>query len=349
MRAWLPGLLLPIALSFPFLPGIAQNTAGPTLANVRAKGFVECAVGSTTPGFGFVDSRGVFRGLDVDLCRAVASAIFGEANGPNGVARARFVPLNGGQRMPALQSGQVDMVVQTLTQTMAREAANGVLFAGIDFYDGQSFLVRKSSGVKRPADLAGATICVSAGSTSELNVADWAQANGIKYSPVVFDQVQEGRDAYNKGRCDAYSTDASQLAAIASITRDPENQLVLTELISKEPLGPAVRQGDDQWYGIVKWTLNALIDAEEQGITQANIEEKLASPSQSTRRLLGQTGDYGKFLSLDNRWAYWAIKEVGNYGEVYERNFGANSAMKLPRGKNALWRDGGLMYSAPIR
>ena len=349
MRAWRSSLLVLTALGFSLSAALAQNTAGPTLTNVRAKGFVECAVGSITPGFGFVDSRGQFHGLDVDLCRAVAAAIFGEANAPNGVPRARFVPLNGGQRMPALQSGQVDLVVQTLTQTMSREAANGVMFAGINFYDGQSFLVRKSSGVKKPADLAGATICVSAGSTSELNVADWAQANGIKYSPVVFDQVQEGRDAYNKGRCDAYSTDASQLAALATITHDPDNQLVLSDLISKEPVGPAVRQGDDQWYGIVKWTLNALIDAEEQGITQANLEEKLASTSQSTRRLLGQIGDYGKFLSLDNRWAYWAIKEVGNYGESYERNFGVTSAMKLPRGKNALWRDGGLMYSAPIR
>jgi general L-amino acid transport system substrate-binding protein len=349
MRIWLMGLSLLAVVPLLATASVAQNTAGPTLTNVRAKGFVECSVGSTTPGFGFVDSKGLFRGLDVDICRAVAAAIFGEAAGPNGVARARFVPLNGAQRLPALQSGQVDMVVQTLTQTMSRETANGVLFAGIDFYDGQSFLVRKSSGVKRAADLGGATICVSAGSTSELNVADWARASNIQYSPVVFDQVQEGREAYNKGRCDAYSTDASQLAALATITFDPENQLVLPDAISKEPLGPAVRQGDDQWYGIVKWTLNALIEAEEQGITQSNIEEKLASQTPQVKRLLGQTGDYGKFLALDNRWAYWAIKEVGNYGEIYNRHFGPDTAMKLPRGKNALWKDGGLMYSAPIR
>jgi len=330
-------------------PALAQNSAGPTLSAVRAKGYVECAVSSTTPGFGTVDSKGVFRGLDVDTCRAVAAAVFGDEAGPNGVSRAKLVALNGAQRLPALQSGQVDLAVQTLTQTLSREAANGTLFAGVNFYDGQGFLVRKSSGVKRATDLAGATICVSAGSTSELNLADWARSNGVKFQPVVFDQVQEGRDAYNNGRCDAYSTDSSQLASIATIMRDPENQIVLPDIISKEPLGPAVRQGDDQWFLIVKWTLNALIEAEEQGVTQANVDEKLASEVPQVKRLLGTIGDFGKFLALDNRWAYRAIKAVGNYGEVYERNFGQASVLKLARGKNDLWSRGGLIYAAPIR
>ena len=330
-------------------PAFAQNSAGPTLSQIRAKGSVECAVSSTTPGFGIIDSKGAFHGLDVDTCRAVAAAVFGDEAAANGVPRAKFVALNGAQRLPALQAGQVDLVIQTLTQTMTREAANGTLFAGVNFYDGQGFLVRLSSEVKHATDLAGATICVSAGSTSELNLADWARANNIKYQPVVFEQVQEGRDAYNKGRCDAYSTDASQLATIATIMHDPENQLVLPDIISKEPLGPAVRQGDDQWYAIVKWTLNALIEAEEQGITQANVDEKLNSEFPPTRRLLGVQGDFGKFLALDNRWAYWAIKAVGNYGEMFARNFGPASGLHMARGKNELWSKGGLIYSAPVR
>jgi general L-amino acid transport system substrate-binding protein len=321
-------------------PALAQNTPGPTLAAVLKKGYVECAVPSGTPGFGFVDSRGEFRGLDVDTCRAVAAAVFGDAS------KARFIGLNGAQRLPALQSGQVDLVVQTLTQTQSREAANGLLFAGVNFYDGQSFLVRKSSGVKTATDRAGASICVSAGSTSELNLADWSQATGIKMNPVVFERVDEGRAAYDKGRCDAYSTDSSQLATIATIMHDPDDQMVLPDIISKEPLGPAVRQGDDQWYEIVKWTLNALIEAEEQGITQANVEEKLNNPTPQVKRLLGLVGDYGKFMALDNKWAFNAIRAVGNYGEMFDRNFGP---LKMARGKNALWSKGGLMYSAPIR
>ena len=321
-------------------PALAQNTPGPTLAAVLKKGYVECAVPSGTPGFGYVDSKGEFRGLDVDTCKAVAAAIFGDPS------KARFIGLNGAQRLPALQSGQVDLVVQTLTQTQSREAANGLLFAGVNFYDGQSFLVRKSSGVKTAKDLAGASICVSAGSTSELNLADWSQATGIKFNPVVFERVEEGRAAYDKGRCDAYSTDSSQLATIATIMHDPEDQMVLPDIISKEPLGPAVRQGDDQWYEIVKWTLNALIEAEEQGITQANAEEKLNNPTPQVKRLLGLVGDYGKFMALDNKWAFNAIRAVGNYGEMFERNFGP---LKMARGKNALWSKGGLMYSAPIR
>jgi general L-amino acid transport system substrate-binding protein len=321
-------------------PARAQNSPGPTLGNVLKKGYLECAVPAGTPGFGFVDSKGEFRGLDVDTCKAVAAAVFGDAS------KARFVPLNGAQRLPALQSGQVDLVVQTLTQTQTREAANGLLFAGVNFYDGQSFLVRQSSGVKTAKDLAGASVCVSAGSTSELNLADWSQATGTKINPVVFERVDEGRAAYDKGRCDAYSTDSSQLATIATIMHDPEDQMVLPDIISKEPLGPAVRQGDDQWYEIVKWTLNALIEAEEQGITQANVDEKLQSQIPQVKRLLGNVGDYGKFMALDNKWAFNVIKAVGNYGEMFDRNFGP---LKMPRGKNALWSKGGLMYAPPIR
>lgn len=324
-------------------PAVAQNAPGPTLSNVLKKGYVECAVAPATPGFSYIDSKGEYHGLDVDTCRAVAAAIFGDS------AKARFVPTNGAQRLPVLQAGQVDLVVEVLTQTQTREAANGLLFAAVNFYDGQGFLVRKSSGVKRAMDLDGASICVTSGSTSELNLADWAHTNNVTVHPVVFERSDEGREAYNKGRCDAYSTDASQLASIATLMADPENQMVLPDIISKEPLGPAVRQGDDQWYEIVKWTFDALVEAEEQGITQANVDEKLKSDSVTTKRLLGVTGDHGRFMALDNKWAYYAIKAVGNYGEMFERNLGQGSPLKLPRGKNDLWSRGGLMYSAPIR
>ena len=336
-------LLLSALLAVTPALALAQNTPGPTLSAILKKGYVECAVAPTTPGFSIVDSKGEFRGLDADTCRAVAAAVFGDAG------KARFIPTNGAQRLPVLQAGQVDLVVEVLTQTQTREAANGLLFTGVNFYDGQGFLVRKSAGLKRAKDLDGASICVASGSTSELNLADWAHANNVKISPVVFERTDEGREAYNKGRCDAYSTDSSQLASIATLMHDPDNQMVLPDIISKEPLGPAVRQGDDQWYLIVKWTLNALIEAEEQGITQANAEEKLSSPSAPVKRLLGVTGDFGKFIALDNRWAYNAIRAVGNYGEMFERNLGQGSPLKLPRGKNDLWSRGGLMYSAPIR
>jgi len=337
MRAWIAVLLLLAA------PAVAQNQPGPTLKAILAKGALECAIPPGTPGFGYPDSKGVFQGLDVDFCRAVAAAIFGDAG------KAKFIPLNGPQRLPSLQSGQVDMVIETLTQTQSREAANGLLFPGITFYDGQGFLVRKSLNIKSARDLKGAAVCVNSGSTSELNLQDWMAQNHIDYKPVVFEQTAEGRAAYDAGRCDAYSTDSTQLLGMRFAMREPDEHMVLTDIISKEPLGPAVRQGDDQWFAIVKWTLNALIEAEEQGITQANVDEKLNSTVPATKRLLGQTGDFGKFMALDNRWAYWAIKAVGNYGEMFERSLGQGSQIKLQRGKNDLWTRGGLMYSAPIR
>lgn len=342
MRTWIAALLL---LASPAIApsALAQNQPGPTLKAMLAKGALECAVPSTTPGFGYPDSKGIFQGLDVDFCRAVAAAVFGDAS------KAKFIPLNGAQRMPSLQSGQVDLVIQTLTQTQTREAANGLLFPGITFYDGQGFLVRKTLGIKSARELKGASICVSAGSTSELNLQDWMAANSIDYKPVVFEQVAEGRAAYDAGRCDAYSTDSTQLLGMRFAMRNPDEHMVLPDVISKEPLGPAVRQGDDQWYAIVKWTLNALIEAEEQGITQANVDEKLTSTNPTIKRLLGQTGDFGKFMALDNKWAYWAIKAVGNYGEMFERNLGQGSQIKLARGKNDLWSRGGLIYAPPIR
>lgn len=334
MRA-LTLLLLLVAAT----PALAQSSPGPTLAQVRARGMLECSASLGTPGFGAFDKTGVFQGLDADECRAIAAAVLGEP-------KVRFNALSSPQRLTALQTGQVDVVLETLTWTQTREAANGLEFAGINFYDGQSFLVRKSSGVKTDADLKGAAICTTQGSTSELNLADWSRTTGANIRPVVFERNVDGYAAYDAGRCDAYSTDASQLAATRTALQAPDDHFVLAVRISKEPLGPAVRKGDEQWLDIVKWCHFALINAEELGITRANVDEMLHSPVPAVQRLLGVSGDAGKLMGLDNRWAYFAIKAVGNYGEIYDRHFGP---IGLARGPNALWTKGGLMYAPPVR
>ena len=320
-------------------PALAQAPAGVTLAQVRARGMLECSASLGTPGFGTYDKTGVFQGMDADGCRAIAAAVLGEP-------KVRFSPLSSPQRLTALQTGQVDVVLQTLTWTQSREAANGLAFAGVNFYDGQSFLVRKASGVKVGRDLAGASICTTQGSTSELNLADWSRSTGANIRPVVFERNVDGFAAYDAGRCDAYSTDASQLAGNRTVLQNPDDHIVLPDRFSKEPLGPAVRKGDEQWLDIVKWVGFALITAEELGVTRANVDEMLRSPNPQVQRLLGGSGDAGKMMGLDNRWAYNAIKAVGNYGEMYDRHFGP---IGLPRGPNALWTNGGLMYAPPIR
>ena len=334
--------LFALALSTAAGRAEAQAPAGPTLAKVRAAGILHCSASLGTAGFGLYDSKGVFQGLDADTCRAVAAAVLGEP-------KVQFTPLSTPQRLTALQTGQVDIVVQTLTWTQSREAANGLVFAGVNFYDGQSFLTRVAPNVKVGKDLAGASFCTTQGSTSELNLADWARANNVQYRPVIFERNVDGMEAYKSGRCDVYSTDASQLAANRSTFNNPAEHQVLPDRISKEPLGPAVRKGDEQWFEIVRWTLFALIAAEELGVTQANVDEMLKSPSPNVQRLLGVAGDHGKLMGLDNKWAYNAIKAVGNYGEIYDRHFGPKTAINLPRGRNALWTDGGLMYAPPIR
>ncbi|WP_424812404.1 amino acid ABC transporter substrate-binding protein [Roseococcus sp. YIM B11640] len=336
---------LPLLAGLLLLPGaaMAQVQAGPTLTAVRAKGTVDCAVSPGTPGFGAPDSQGVYRGLDPDTCRAVAAAVFGDAS------RTRFVPVAGGQRPTSVQTGAVDIVTSTFTWSHSRDTANALNFAAINFYDGQSFLVRRSANITSSRDLAGAAICTTAGSTSELNVADWARANNLQYRPVVFERADEARNAYASGRCDAYSTDASQLAAIRSALANPADHIVLEERISKEPLGLAVRHGDDQWLDIVRWSFYALVEAEELGITQANVDEMLNSQLPAVRRLLGTSGEHGPMMGLDRRWAYNIIKALGNYGEIYERNLGPNTPIGLQRGVNNLWNRGGLMYVPPIR
>jgi len=327
------------------LPALAQSTAspGPTLTSVRAKGAIDCGAHPGAPGFGLMDSRGVYTGLEADTCRAIAAAVFGDAS------KIRWVLVTSAARLPALQSGQIDVLPRTTTWTQSRDTANGLNFTAVNFYDGQGFLVRRSAGVTRAAQLDGATFCVTSGTTNELNLADWARSNRIAIRPVVFEQNDETRIAYESGRCDVFTTDASQLAGIRSALPVPNDHVVLPDIISKEPLAVAVRQGDDQWFDIVRWTIFALIEAEELGVTQANVDEMLRSERPEIRRLLGTSGDHGPFMGLDRRWAYNAIKAVGNYGEIFERHLGRNTPIGLTRGLNDLWTRGGLMYAPPIR
>ena len=316
---------------------------GPTLAAVKARDILVCGTSTGAAGFSLPDSRGEYRGIDTDLCRAVAAATLGDA------AKIRWVPLTTQARLPALQSGQVDVLIRTVTWTQGRDTANGLNFTAVSFYDGQGFMLRKSLNVARAVDLGGAAICVVAGSTNELNLSDWARVNNVRYQPVVFEQNDEARRSYFNGRCDAYSTDASQLAGLRASFPNPEEHVILPEIISKEPHSPVVRHGDDQWFDIVRWTLFALLTAEELGVTQANLEESLRSENPEIRRLLGLSGDHGPLMGLDRRWAYNIVRAVGNYGEVFERNLGQGSPIKLRRGLNDLYTRGGLMYAPPIR
>jgi general L-amino acid transport system substrate-binding protein len=332
----LAGMILPLAVR-------AQVAPGPTIANIRAKGYLDCGANPGSAGFGVPDSRGEHRGMDPDICRAIAAAVLADP------AKVRFTVLTSQARIPALQSGQVDIVARTFTWTMGREAGSGLQFGPITFHDGQGFIVRRSAAIEHAAQLNGATICVSAGSTNELNLADWARANRLAIHPLVFESNEDTRKAYASGRCDSYSLDASQLAGFRTTFADPNEHVILPEIISKEPLAPAIRKGDAQWYDVMRWTVYALILAEELGVTQANIENMLESPNPEIRRLLGTTGDFGPSMSLDRRWAYNAIRAVGNYGEIFDRHLGKNSPIGLRRGLNDLWTRGGILYAPPIR
>jgi len=345
MPHWFRNIGLATLIGLALAPEVAAQSIqpGPTLAGVRQRDVLSCGASPNAPGFGAPDSRGVYRGMDPDICRAVAAAVLGDAR------KVRFTPLTSQARFAVLQSGEIDLLPRTVTWTHSRDTAVGVNFTAVIFYDGQGFLTRRNPAVRTGRDLAGGTICTFAGSTSELNLADWARANNIAYSPVVFEQNDEARIAYDAGRCDAISTDASQLIGLITAMNNPAEHHVLADRISKEPLTPAVRQGDDQWNDIVRWVIFALIEAEELGVTSQNAEAMLASPDPAIRRLLGNAGDHGQMMSLDRRWAYNAIRAVGNYAEIYERNLGAASGINLERGINALWNRGGLMYSPPIR
>ena len=325
----------------------AGAMAGRDLDAIKARGSLNCGVGIGTAGFMLADSQGKWRGLSVDVCRAVAAAIFGDAE------KVKFVPLTSQQRFTAVQSGEVDVVTSNPTYTLTRDTALGLDFTGVYYYDGQSFLVPKTLGVKSAKELNGATICVAPGTTTELNLADYFRANKMTFKPVVIEKVDEVRAAFFSGRCDVYTTDASSLASTRAANVPPprtfDDFLILPEIISKEPLGPAVRHGDNQFADIVRWALYAMIEAEEYGITSSNVDEMLKSDNPTIKRILGVTPGMGKALGVDEKWVYNIVKQVGNYGESFERNVGKDSPLKIDRGLNKLWNQGGLQYAPPIR
>jgi len=331
--AWLAGAAL-AATAFAAHAG--------TLDQVKARGQLICGSNTGLAGFGLPDSQGVWRGLDVDECRAIAAAIF---NDPN---KVKFLPVNAKDRPTILASGEIDVLIRNTTWTLSRQTG-GMFFTGINFYDGQGFMVRKELGVDSALKLDGASVCVQQGTTTELNLADYFRSHAMKLEAVVFATDEEATKAYDSGRCDAYTTDASGLYSERLKMSKPDDNVVLPEIISKEPLGPAVRKDDIQWFQIVQWTHYALITAEELGVTKANVDEKLKSDNPAIRRLLGVEGDFGKGLGLTNDWAYRIVKHVGNYGEIFERNVGMGSPIKIRRGLNALWDKGGLQYAPPIR
>lgn len=315
-----------------------------TLDIVKDRGVVHCGVTTGFAGFSAPDSKGEWQGLDVDMCRAIAAATLGDAS------KFKPVPLNSQQRFTALQSAEIDVLTRNTSVTQQRDTALGAIHAGINFYDGQGFLVSNDLGITKAAELDGATVCMQTGTSNENNMADWARANKITYQPVVIEQFSEVVNAFAAGRCDVFTTDASGLASIrVSRLENPDNYAVLPEIISKEPLGPFVRQGDDTWLNVVKWTLNAMIAAEELGISSENVDQMLDSDNPEIRRLLGVTPGAGKNMGLDEKWAYNIIKQVGNYGESFDRTVGIGSPLRIQRGLNAQWKDGGLMYALPVR
>jgi general L-amino acid transport system substrate-binding protein len=321
----------------------ASVTSAATLDEVKKNDFVRCGVAPSTPGFAAADSSNNWAGLDVDFCKAVAAAIF------NDITKVRYTPLSSTERFTALSSGEVDLLSRTTTWTMSRDTQLGILFAGTTYYDGQGFMVHSSLGVSSVKDLSGATICIEKGTTTELNAADYFAANGLEYNPVTFEAEDETVKAYLDGRCDVFTTDSSALAGERATLTDAADHVILPEIISKEPLALVTRQGDDIWFNIVRWTYYATLEAEELGVNSTNVDEMLGSENPSIRRLLGVEGDFGTPLGLTKDWAYQIIKGIGNYSEIFERNVGPNSPLHLARGLNALWRDGGLQYSPPVR
>lgn len=318
--------------------------AGKTLDSIKARGQLVCGVNTGLAGFGAADSKGQWSGLDVDICRATAAAVLGDSE------KVKYVPLNAQQRFTALQSGEIDMLSRNTTFSLTRDASLGLHMTAVTYYDGQGFMVSAKSKIKSAKQLKGQTVCVQSGTTTEKNMTDFSRANDLKLKPVVFEKFEAATGAYLAGRCAAYTTDASSLASIrAKEAKNPADHVILPELISKEPLGPLVRRGDDEWFAIVKWVIYGLLEAEEYGITQANVAQMKSSPDPAVQRILGTGEDSGKLLGLDRDWMGRAIKATGNYGEIFERNLGAKSSLKLPRGANNLWNKGGLMYAMPIR
>ena len=326
------------------LGSVTQVQAGATLDAVKKKGFVQCGISDGLPGFSYADAKGKYVGLDVDVCRAVAAAVFGDAE------KVKYSPLTAKERFTALQSGEVDILSRNTTWTSSRDAAMGLNFTGVAYYDGQGFLVNKKLGVASARELDGATVCIQAGTTTELNLADYFRAHNLKFTPITYDTSDESAKSLESGRCDVLTSDQSQLYAQRIKLAAPDDYVVLPEVISKEPLGPAVRQGDEEWFDVVRWTLYAQLNAEELGVSSANVEELAKSTKNpDIARLLGAEGEYGKDLKLNKDWAVQIVKQVGNYGEIFERNVGASSQLKIERGLNALWNKGGLQYAPPVR
>ena len=340
MRKW-SSVGLTAAVTFGLAaPALAQTK---TLDTIKQRGTLSCGVNVGLAGFSAPDDKGAWTGLDVDYCKATAAAVLGDAS------KVKYLGTTAKERFTALQSGEIDVLVRNSTWTIARDSSLGLSFTGVNYYDGQGFMVRKALGVKAGKELGGATVCVQTGTTTELNLADFFRSNNLQYKPVVFEKVEETLAAYQAGRCDVYTTDASGLYAQRLQMQKPDEHVVLPDIISKEPLGPSVRQGDSQWFTIIKWVHYALLNAEEAGVTQKNVDEMLNSKNPDIMRLLGKEGEFGKGIGLDNDWAYKAIKAVGNYGEIYDRNVGAGSRIKIDRGINNLWSKGGLQYAPPIR
>jgi general L-amino acid transport system substrate-binding protein len=322
---------------------MAQSAAAQTLQAVKNRGVLNCGSNGTLAGFGLPDANGKWVGLDVDLCRAVAAAIFNDAK------KVKFVPLSTKDRFTALQSGEVDLLARDTTWTISRDSSLGLNFAGVNYYDGQRFMVRKALNVNSALELKGASVCVQQGTTTELNLSDYFRAHNMQLKSVTFATATEAVKAYETGRCDAYTTDGSSLYSERLRLTNPNDHILLPEIISKEPLGPAVRQGDDQWFDIVKWTLFAMINAEELNLTSTNIDDMKASTNPDIKRFVGTDGNYGEQLGLPKDWAVSIVKLVGNYGEVFERNVGSGSPLKIDRGLNKLWNKGGIQYAPPIR
>ncbi len=339
MKKLVTGILGSAALALSASAGSAA-----TLDDVKAKGFVQCGVHTGLTGFAAPDDQGNWKGFDSDFCKAVAAAIFGDPE------KVKFTPTNATERFTALQSGEIDVLSRNTTWTSSRDAAMGLNFTGVTYYDGQGFLVNKELGVSSAKELDGATVCIQAGTTTELNLSDYFRANGLNYTPITYDTSDESAKSLESGRCDVLTSDQSQLYAQRIKLADPDSYVVLPEVISKEPLGPAVRQGDEEWFDIVRWTLFAMVNAEELGLTAANVEETAKNTKNpDVARLLGAEGEYGKDLKLPKDWAVQIVKQVGNYGEVFERNIGSGSDLKIERGLNALWTNGGLQYAPPVR